>query len=276
MNAHVNDLTDNPWIRRYRTSQDGAPRLVCFPHAGGSASFYFPLAQALAPGIDALVVQYPGRQDRRAEPFVDSVPALADHIAAALRPFAGGPGGPGEPGASGEPGEPLTFFGHSLGAVLAFEVARRLAADSRGPRRLFVSARRAPSRPRVESVHTKTDDELIAQVRRLSGTDPRVLGNEEIMRMALPAIRNDYRAIETYRPEPGARVDCPLTVLVGDDDPTTTVAEAAAWSEHTTSGCDLRVFAGGGHFYLADPGRDKEVCDAIREGMRVPVPGGLR
>ncbi len=256
--------TDSVWLRRYGDARPGAPRLVCFPHAGGSASFYFPVAQALSPDIEVLAVQYPGRQDRRSEPLIDSIAVLADRIfteLAALDP-------------PGEPAVPLHLFGHSMGATVAFEVTRRLQdAGLPGPARLFASARRAPSRTRADRVHTRDDEGLIQELRRLSGTDSRVLGNEEIMRMAIPAIRNDYRAVETYRAEPGTRIDSPVTVLVGDSDPTTTLAEARAWEEHTSAGIELRVFPGGGHFYLAD--RPEEVIDVIRERV-VPVAAAVR
>ncbi|MEU3776276.1 alpha/beta fold hydrolase [Streptomyces sp. NPDC032472] len=253
--------TDSVWLRRYGDARPGAPRLVCFPHAGGSASFYFPVAQALAPDVDVLAVQYPGRQDRRAEPLIDSVAVLADRIFSELAALL-----------SAEPDVPLYLFGHSMGATVAFEVTRRLQdAALPGPVRLFASARRAPSRTRADRVHTRDDDGLIQELRRLSGTDARVLGNEEIMRMAIPSIRNDYRAVETYRAEPGTRIDTPVSVLVGDNDPTTTLAEARAWEEHTTAGIELRVFPGGGHFYLAD--RPEEVLDVIRERVLVSVVG---
>jgi pyochelin biosynthesis protein PchC len=245
--------TSSRAIRRYHTTAVNGPRLVCFPHAGGSASFYFPFSQALAPHFDVLVTQYPGRQDRRAEPFIDSIPELAGHLAAALHEHAG---------------EPLVLFGHSMGASVAFEVARNLAgAGLPPPARLFASARRAPSHGGTDHVHQRDDEGLISELRRMSGTDSRVLGNDELMRLALPIIRNDYRAVETYRAEPGARVDCPVTVLVGDSDPTTTLAEAAAWRQHTTAGFDIQVFPGGGHFYVTD--RLQEVADAIIG--RIPV-----
>ncbi|MFE7192682.1 thioesterase II family protein [Kitasatospora sp. NPDC057541] len=225
------------WIRRFDPRPDAEVRLVCLPHAGGSASFFLPVARAMPQSVDVLCVQYPGRQDRRTEPLLDTVPELADRIAAALLPWID---------------RPLAFFGHSLGATLAFEVARRLERD-KGlvAAALFASGRRAPSTHRTETVHLRDDDGLIADMRGLSGTDARLLGDEEILRMILPATRADYRAAETYVYEPGEALRCPLVALVGDDDPKVTVDEAAAWADHTEDRFDLRVFPGG-HFYLAD------------------------
>lgn len=242
---------DDAWITRFRQVPDAPVRLVCFPHAGGSAGFFFPMAAPLAPGAELLAVQYPGRQNRRLEPCVEDVGALADAVAAALSPYQD---------------RPLALFGHSMGAVVAFETARRLA---RPPLRLYASGRRAPGLHREESVHRLDDDGIIDELRALSGTDSKVLGDEEIMRMILPAIRADYRAIETYRPAAGATLDCPVTALVGDNDPRVSVEEARAWSGYTTGPFELTVFTGG-HFYLAD--HQQDVIRLVARGLRGRTP----
>jgi pyochelin biosynthesis protein PchC len=227
---------DDRWIRRYRPSGERRVQLVCFPHAGGSATFYLPLARAVPPEVETLAVQYPGRLDRYAEPCVDDIGELADRVTAAL---------------AGRLDRPAAFFGHSMGAVVAFEVARRFAREGReGPVVLFASGRRAPTRVRDEKVHLLDDDGIVERLGRLDGTDSQVLGDEEMLRMVLPAVRADYRAIETYRYRPGPALDCPIVTLVGDADPLTTLDEAAAWAEHTTAGFEQHVFTGG-HFYLA-------------------------
>nr|UPI48927.1 thioesterase [Micromonospora sp.] len=223
------------WLRRFHPKDAGEVRLVCFPHAGGSASYYFPMSRAMAPEVDVLVLQYPGRQDRRHEQPVDSVPRLADDVFAVL---------------ADRLAPPFAFFGHSMGAVVAFEVARRFAREAgTAPLWFFASGRRAPSRRRDGLVHTMDDAELVAELRRVGGTDARLLQDEELLASVLPAVRNDYRAIERYSWTPGPPVDCPVTVLVGESDPQTTVDEAMAWQDHFTGTCDLRVFPGG-HFYL--------------------------
>lgn len=245
-------MTSNPdsAARRFDTPEPGAPRLVCFPHAGGSASFFFPVSRALSPSVDVLAVQYPGRQDRLREPLIDTIAGLADQLLAELREFLD---------------RPVTFLGHSMGSAVAFEVARRMGgARLAPPVRLIVSARRAPSRPTEDRVHLRDDEGILDRLRKLSGTAPEALGNDELMRMALPAIRNDYRAIETYVSEPDARVACPITAFAGDRDPNGTVEEVRAWEEHTTGGAELQVFSGG-HFYLAES--PQEVLDAITRRM---------
>jgi surfactin synthase thioesterase subunit len=254
------------WIRRFHPASGSTRRLVCFPHAGGSAVFFFPLSRELsAPagarqfGVEVLAVQYPGRQDRHAEPAIDTIAGLADEITHALRPWAA---------------EPLAFFGHSMGAVVAFEVARRMEArGDAGPTRLIVSGRRAPARERHQDVHLRDDAGIVAELRRLAGTDTRLLGDEEILRMILPAIRADYTAIETYRPGEGAVVRCPVTAFTGDADPQTTIDEADAWRDHTTGAFALRVFPGG-HFYLAEtPGSVIAAIGAEMDAVPAAVSG---
>lgn len=156
----------------------------------------------------------------------------------------------------------MTFFGHSMGAILAFEVARRLEADGRGPVKLFASGRRGPSVYRNETVHLRDDAGILAELRRLNGTASSVLSDDELMRAALPSLRADYRAAETYTAAPDATVSCPISVLTGDDDPKTTIEEAKEWARHTTGSFDVHVFAGG-HFFLAD--RSAEIIKLLQE-----------
>lgn len=240
------------WIRRYRPAPEAAVRLLCLPHAGGSASYYHPMAQALAPGAEVLAAQYPGRQDRYAEPPVESIAELVERIVEAV---------------GGDDDRPLALFGHSMGAVVAYESALRLETAGRTPVRLFVSGRRAPSADRDgRALHRASDAELIDAVRRLDGTDRLVFEDEELVQLVLPALRGDYTALETYVPRPGARLACPVTVLTGDADPVTPVAEARAWADHTDGPTELCVFPGG-HFYLND--RPGEIVDVVRRHLRL-------
>lgn len=225
------------WVRRFDPASAAPTRLVCLPHAGGSASFFFPVAKALAPAVEVLAVQYPGRQERRHEPAVDNIPDLADEILGALRHL---------------DDRPLALFGHSMGATLAYEVALRMQdAGLPAPVHLFASGRRAPSRYRDERVHELSDDRIVSELRTLSGTNAAMLADPEVLAMILPAVRGDYRAVETYRHDPGRTLDCPLTVLTGDSDPRVSLDEARAWDEHTTGPADLQVLPGG-HFFLVD------------------------
>ncbi|MFF8845292.1 thioesterase II family protein [Streptomyces sp. NPDC015127] len=251
-------VDNGAWIRRFHPAPEAPVQLVCLAHAGGSASYFFPVSRALSPAVDVLAVQYPGRQERRSEPAFEDVGLLADAIAEQLAPWTD---------------RPLALFGHSLGATVAFEVALRLESGGVAPLVLFASGRRAPSRQRAERVHLGDDDQLLAEIVRLEGTDPAMLEDPELVRMILPAFRSDYKAAETYRPEPGATLRCPVHTLTGDRDPQVTVAEAEAWQEHTTGPFALRVFPGG-HFYLNQCAGD--VVALIRQRMTASAHGMAR
>ncbi|MEV5959487.1 alpha/beta fold hydrolase [Streptomyces sp. NPDC051987] len=233
------------WLRRFHSAPPDAPLLVVLPHAGGSASYYQALSGELSGRIEVMAVQYPGRQDRYREEPVADLPTLARRVAEALEPLAD---------------RRLALFGHSMGALVGFETARLLERENRPVSALFVSARRAPARPPYERVHLLDDAELLAELRALGGTDERLLREEELLRLYLPVVRADYRALETYACQPGATVGCPVIGLAGESDPRVSVDDVAAWREHTTTRFDLRVFQGG-HFYVEQ--RTAAVADTV-------------
>lgn len=231
----IREVEGSVWIRRLQPPAAG-PTLVCFPHAGGAATAYVPFARALAGDADVLALQYPGRQERLSERCIDDV----DELVAAIVPEL-----------DGWLDEPFALFGHSMGAIVAFEVARVLERD-RGvvPSGLFASGRRAPSTVRDERVHQGGDPSLLREIRRLGGTPASLLDDEDVQQIMLPALRGDYKAIETYTWRPGPPLSCPIWALVGDADPLTTSPEAAAWASHTSAGFALHTLPGQ-HFYLA-------------------------
>jgi pyochelin biosynthesis protein PchC len=222
------------WLRRFHPADDAATQLLCLSHAGGAASYFFGVSTALSPEIDVLAVQYPGRQDRLREPCLDSVTDLADGLVAALEPVLD---------------RPITIFGHSLGATVGFEVARRLERAGVTPTGLFASGRPAPSRMRRDRTYLCDDAGLIANVKQLGGTDTALLDDEDVLAMVLPALRGDYTAAETYTYQPGPPLSCPVVALTGDRDPKVTIAEADAWRDHTSAGFELVVYPGT-HFFL--------------------------
>ncbi|MFJ3586821.1 thioesterase II family protein [Streptomyces sp. NPDC090127] len=248
-----------PWLRRFHTAPAGAPRLLVFPHAGGNASYYFPLSAALADHAEVLVVQYPGRQERFGEPCVESLHELADLVTAELLGDAGGPGAFLD--------RPFAVFGHSMGASLAFEVACRLRDAGFPPAALAVSGRRAPSIPAPGAVHLADDEKLIADMKLLGGTDERMLDHPELLAAILPAVRSDYVATETYRFRGAAPLACPVTALIGDVDPRVDAPQALAWRAHTTGAFRLRAYTGG-HFYLVPH------LDAIVSELLADLPAG--
>ncbi|MEW1687148.1 thioesterase II family protein [Streptomyces sp. NPDC091265] len=225
------------WIRCYRPDPDAGAQLLCFPHAGGSASGYHPLSTRVAGTAEALVVQYAGRHDRIAEPFSERLGDVVDAALASLPPSGG---------------RPLMLFGHSMGAILAFETARRLAAEGRPPAALFVSGSEAPSLPRKARLpDPPRDEDLIGEMRLLSGTDDELLNHPEILQLALPPLRADYAMLFARSYVPGPPLHCPVVALTGDSDPRVSLEGVQAWERETDGPFERHVLPGG-HFFLSE------------------------
>ena len=239
------------WLRRFHPAGPGAPQVVCFPCAGGSAGAFFDLSAALSPEIEVLAVQYPGRQDRSRERPSTDLAELADEITDQLLARLG-------------PAERPALFGHSMGSLVAFETALRLERAGRRPTVLFASSHRAP----VDSgtgLDGLDDASITEELARLSGTDPEVLADEGLMELILPVLRADYTALARYRHVPGLLLACPVVAALGDADPEVSPEEAARWAEHTGAASSVRVFDGD-HFYLKP--RLHELADLVRTTVR--------
>jgi medium-chain acyl-[acyl-carrier-protein] hydrolase len=226
------------WIRTTRPL--GAPRfrLFCFPYAGAGASVFNSWTREFSTwGVEVHGVQLPGRENRRAEPPFDSLPRLAEAMATGL---------------AAHFDLPFCFFGHSMGALLCFELTRVLRR--RGlpqPTRLFLSGARAPDALRKEpDLHTLGDDEFIEQIaKRYNGIPEEVLRERELLELLLPALRADFRAFEAYRHKEEAPLNIPLAVFGGTEDPFVHVSELGAWRRHTERELDIQLFKGD-HFFL--------------------------
>lgn len=222
------------WLRRLVPPVDAEVTLICCPHAGGAATAYASLARALAPRVEVRAVQYPGRQDRRHERPFGGIAEVSEVLAGLLR-------------RRGD--RRYALFGHSMGALIAYETALRLErAAGADPEWLFVSGRSAPTLGPGPGDRVEGDAALLAEIRRLGGSDA-VLADPELVEMILPALRADYRALRAYEWAPGDRLRCPITALIGDTDPLVTPETAAHWLDLSLRPGDVRVFAGG-HFYL--------------------------
>lgn len=239
------------WLRRLSAApEDDAHTLICFPHAGGSAISYGPLARTLGPRFRVFGVQYPGRQDRRHEPLLSSVAELVEGALPEIREMI--------PQTSG-----FSLFGHSMGAAVAFETCRSLERDgATPPATLFVSGRISPAQTGSNSVHQYSDRELSRHLVDFGGTPAALLEDPDFRSIILSVTRSDYRAIETYASSPDAAVACSIVALVGDVDPVTSRADLRAWKAHTTGPFTETAFPGG-HFYI--DANSRGVADLIRD-----------
>jgi medium-chain acyl-[acyl-carrier-protein] hydrolase len=224
------------WIVRAKPRPAARLRLFCFPYAGVGASAYRPWATALDPAIELCAVQPPGREERIGTPPFSRLDPLLDALAPAVQPLLD---------------RPFVFFGHSLGALVGFELARRLRRlGAPEPRHLFVSGRRAPQLPiREEVLHTLPDAALKEELRRFNGTPDAALQHEELMALVLPVLRADLAIHETYVHRVEPPLGMPISAFGGEGDPEVPEANLAAWKEQTTKAFRLRLLPGD-HFYL--------------------------
>lgn len=224
------------WLRSSPGPALPARRLVCLPHAGGTAQAYRTWQHGLSGDTCVYAVQYPGRQDRLREPPATSIEQLAEPIADALNPFTG---------------SPLVLFGHSMGAIVAYEVTLELERRHGSVvDMLIVSGSRAPHERETDDKHLLSDRELAAEIERVDESFGELAQDPELLDLVLPAIRADYRLLAGYQ-RGTVPVGAPILAFGGVDDPEVNRTELAAWSGFTRAGFGLRSFPGG-HFYLTD------------------------
>lgn len=230
-----NSLSGRPLLI-FRRNRRAAVRLFCFHYAGGSASIFRNWTDALPDEVELAAVQLPGHLGRYGEPLIDRAPELIEKIYAELRP---------------EIDRPYCLFGHSMGALLAYEFARLMQLRTEfTPAHLIVSAKRAPHLPRIEPMcsHLPTE-EFIAKIREYDGTPPEVLQDAHLVDLLLPIWRADLALAEHYEHLPGPQLQCPITVLGARDDRWDSERDMQAWRRFTAASFALHVLEGG-HFFL--------------------------
>lgn len=227
-----------PEGRRAVAEADSRPVLICFPHAGGTAAFFRAWRGELHDVADVVAVELPGRGARRDLPLPQSFDQAVSSVWAAVWAHSHRPCG---------------LYGHSLGALIAFEIARHLTAYGRGPRLLVVSGRDGPSTPGSGRLHRLPDAELIARLAGYGGIPAQILGDRALVRLLLPALRADLRLAERYQRAPGPVLRCPIVGLYGAADPLTTHAGVTGWQAETSARGETVKLAGG-HFCVQAPG----------------------
>jgi medium-chain acyl-[acyl-carrier-protein] hydrolase len=210
--------------------------LFCFPYAGGTAQIYRPWASSLPSTVEVYLINLPGRGMRLHERTFTQMSPMVQEIANVLLPVLD---------------KPFAFFGHSMGALISFELAHHLRSENGlSPAQLFVSGRRAPQIPDTDPpTHELPDAEFIEELRRLNGTPKEVLEHPELMQIMLPVLRSDFAICQTYAYEPRPILDCPITAYGGLLDEDVSREQLEAWGKQTSALFKMRLLPGD-HFFI--------------------------
>jgi medium-chain acyl-[acyl-carrier-protein] hydrolase len=227
------------WISFRKPAPETRLRLFCFPYAGAGALIFRTWSDGLPADVEVCPVQLPGRGTRSSERPFTHLSTLVEALAEALAPLLD---------------KPFAFFGHSLGALVSFELARRVRSRyGVNPSRLFVSAGRAPQIPRRgPAIHTLPEKEFLAELRRLNGTPSELLEHRELMELMLPLLRADFALFETYVYASEPPLGCPISAFGGLQDRRVQDSDLEAWRTQTSKEFSLQMFPGD-HFFLSQP-----------------------
>lgn len=243
---------ESKWLVVRKPRADAKMRLFCFPFAGGGASVFRQWSEKLPDLIEVVAVQYPGRENRIVEPPIDNLDVIVSTVCELVFKKAD---------------KPFAFFGHSLGAKTAFEVAKKLEKErSCRPEYLFVSGSRAPDIPAKLQLHKMDDERFIDSLRLYAGTPDEVLENRELTDLFLPMLRADFVLDETFDSASGEKTDSPIYVFAGSDDNIAPLAEVEKWKDFTNAGYGKKIF-NGGHFFFKDA--IDEILDCICRVLKV-------
>jgi medium-chain acyl-[acyl-carrier-protein] hydrolase len=246
----------NSWITCRKPSPQARLRLFCFPYAGGGVSIFRTWSDGLPADVEVCPIQLPGRGTRLMEPPFTRLSPLIQALAEALFPLLD---------------MPFAFFGHSLGALVSFELARQLRRDCAvQPVRLFISADRAPQIPyRDPPIHSLPEGEFLVALRRLNGTPREVLDDQELRQIMLPLLRADFAVYETYGYSTEPPLNCPISAFGGLQDHRVNRGDLEAWRDQTSVSFSLRMFPGD-HFFLntTQPPLLEALSQELRGGQR--------
>jgi acyl transferase domain-containing protein/surfactin synthase thioesterase subunit len=228
--------SDNPWILSSTPKPQATIRLFCLPYAGAGASIFRTWAEELPAEIDVCPIQLPGREDRLGEMPFNRIAPLIKTLAPILEPYLD---------------IPFAFFGHSMGALVSFELIRELRRQGcPSPTHLFVSASRAPQRTDLTlPIHNLPEPKFIEALKRLQGTPETILQNADLMKLLLPILRGDLAIAENYIYAAEERLDCPITAFGGEQDPIVNPEDIAGWQDQTQQSFKLHLYPSD-HFFL--------------------------
>jgi medium-chain acyl-[acyl-carrier-protein] hydrolase len=227
----------HPMLKLLRAVPGARARLICIPYAGGGAWSYRAWAPQLPDGVELLSVQLPGREDRLMEPPYNDVHTLVAELAGALEP---------------ELALPYALFGHSMGALIAFELVRELRRRGAPPAsQLLASGYRAPQVPcRMPPIHELDDDAFVDEVvRRYDAVPPAARESKELMELVLPGLRGDISVCDTYVYSEDEPLPCSITAIGGTEDDNVSRQDLEAWARQTSASFACHMLPGG-HFFL--------------------------
>ena len=232
----TNQVSRTPWLLPFSNKKSARVKMFCFPYAGGSASIYRSWSDALGETVEVLGIQLPGRENRLFEQPIDRVQTAVEQVATNIQPFLD---------------KPYLIYGHSMGAIVGFELARYLQQTAPlAPSHLILSSYRAPHLPnRHERIHQLETPQFLSKIESLNGASPIFFQDQELIQLALPMLRADFKLHETYTYVPDTPLSCPMTVLGGTDDSRISEEELSGWEQHTTNIFSLHMLTGG-HFFI--------------------------
>jgi surfactin synthase thioesterase subunit len=224
-------------LKPIRVSDDASIDLICFPYAGSGASIFYSWVNYLNPKINIYGFQAPGKEDRISENLIEDLNILIHNTVQELKQIIK---------------KPFVLFGHSMGSVLAFEIAKKLEAEKLAPKLVILSGRPPPKFGlRMNPISHLADSELIAELRKLEGTDSCILENAELMELLLPIIRADFRISEAYKSSSNSKISSPLIAIGSVNDPWIDEAEFLEWKDYSKNTTKIQFFPGG-HFYIRE------------------------
>ncbi len=232
-----NNAEPNPWIACHEPNPVARLRLFCFSYAGGGASTFYSWAKELPSDIETVGIQMPGIETRIMEPPVTSISSVIQELAPALYP---------------KLDRPFSFFGHSLGALISFELTRELLKHYQcQPIRLFVSGNPAPQIPdSYPPIHDLPETEFLEELRhRYNGIPEEILENHDLLQLLLPGLKASHKMYESYHYITGDPINCGITAFGGLQDNTVNDEDIEAW-RHQTKGTFALHMIPGNHFFI--------------------------